>query len=81
MRHVTGVIEVPSASNVAAYTKWEDDDGLVMSVLYKAMNEEIVDLVEQCDTAQAIWKTLGDLYTNESDFIQVHELMCTAAAM
>ncbi|KAL6195121.1 hypothetical protein ACLB2K_030742 [Fragaria x ananassa] len=81
MGHVTGVIEVPSASNVAAYTKWEDDDGLVMSVLYKAMNEEIIDLVEQCDTAQEIWKTLGDLYTNESDFIQVHELMCTAAAM
>ena len=81
MGHVTGVITAPSESDVAAYTKWEDDDGLVMSVIYKAMNDDIVDLVEQCDTAQAIWKTLEDLYNNESDFIHVHELMCTASAM
>ncbi|XP_050387200.1 uncharacterized protein LOC126803431 [Argentina anserina] len=52
-----------------------------MSVLWKAMNEEIIDLVEACDTAQAIWLTLEGLYTNDSDFIQVHELMCTALAM
>ncbi|XP_050373823.1 calcium-transporting ATPase 10, plasma membrane-type-like [Argentina anserina] len=54
---------------------------LVMSVLWKALNEEIVDLVEVCDTAQAIWQTLENLYTNDSDFIQVHELMCTALAI
>ncbi|XP_050374755.1 uncharacterized protein LOC126792351 [Argentina anserina] len=46
MRHVTEVTKAPSEDDVDAYTKWEDDDGLVMSVLYKVMNEDIVDLVE-----------------------------------
>ena len=81
MRHVTGVTQAPSKDDIIAYTKWDDDDGLMMSVLWKAMNDEIIDLVEACDTAQAIWLTLEGLYTNDSDFIQVHELMCTALAM
>ncbi|XP_050376390.1 uncharacterized protein LOC126793805 isoform X3 [Argentina anserina] len=79
--HVTGVTKAPNADAVVAYTKWDDDDGLVMFVLFKAMNEEILDLVAECDTAHAIWTTLEVLFTNDSDFIQVHELMCTAFAM
>jgi hypothetical protein len=81
MGHVTGVTKAPSPEDIVAYNKWDDDDGLVMSVLWKAMNEEIIDLVEACDTAHAIWLTLEGLYTNDSDFIQVHELMCTALAI
>ena len=81
MRHVTGVTKAPSPEDIVAHTKWDDDDGLVMSVLWKAMNDEIVDLVEACATAQAIWETLTSLFANDSDFIQVHELMCTALAI
>ena len=81
MGHVTGTIQVPSEDNVEAYTKWEDDDGLVMAILFKAMTDDVQQMVKECETAEAIWKTLGDLYTNESDFIQVHELMCKAAGM
>ncbi|KAM5565144.1 hypothetical protein ABKV19_019261 [Rosa sericea] len=81
MRHVTGTTKAPSEEDVNAYTKWEDDDGYVMAILFKVMTEDVLQLVEECETAEAIWKTLGDLYTNESDFIQVHELMCKAASM
>lgn len=45
-----------------------------MSVLYKSMTEEIIQLIIGCDTAANIWKTLQDLYLNESDFAQIHEL-------
>ncbi|XP_062018263.1 uncharacterized protein LOC133734665 isoform X1 [Rosa rugosa] len=81
MGHVTGTIKVPSEDDIEAYAKWEDDDGLVMSILFRAMTDDVLQMVEECETAEAIWKTLGDLYTNESDFIQVHELMCKAAGM
>ncbi|XP_062006607.1 uncharacterized protein LOC133723756 [Rosa rugosa] len=79
--HVTGTTETPGDEDVNAYTKWEDDDGSVMAILFKAMTDDVLQLVEGCETAEAIWKTLGDLYTNESDFIQIHELMCKAASM
>ncbi|XP_061998951.1 uncharacterized protein LOC133716253 [Rosa rugosa] len=71
MGHVTGTTKAPSEEDVDGYTKWEDDDGSVMAILFKAMTENVLQLVEGCETAEAIWKTLGDLYTNESDFIQI----------
>lgn len=79
--HVTGALKAPSDKDEDAFTKWEDDDGLVMSILFKAMNDDVLQMVEECETAEVIWNTLGDLYTNESDFIQVHELMCKAIEM
>lgn len=81
MGHVTRTIQAPSEDNVEAYAKWEVDDGLVMAILFKAMTNDVLQMVEECETAQAIWKTLGDLYTNESDYRQVHELMCKAVGM
>ncbi|XP_061995754.1 uncharacterized protein LOC133713736 isoform X2 [Rosa rugosa] len=81
MGYVTGTIKAPSEDDVDAYAKWADDDGLVMSILFRAMTDDVLQMVEECETAEAIWKTLGDLYTNESDFIQVHELMCKSASM
>ena len=54
MGHVTGVTKAPSPEDIVAYNKWDDDDGIVMSILWKAMNDEIVDLVEACATTQAI---------------------------
>ncbi|PRQ41190.1 putative gag-polypeptide of LTR copia-type [Rosa chinensis] len=79
MGHVNGTTKAHSEEDADAYAKWEDDDGSVMALLFKAMTEDVLQLVEECETAEMIWKTLGDLYTNESDFIQVHELMCKAA--
>lgn len=81
MEHVTGTIKAPNEEDAEAFAKWKDDDGYMISVLFKAMTDDVLQMVEECETAEAIWKTLGDLYTNESDFIQVHELMCKAAGM
>ena len=81
MGYVTGAIKAPSEGDAEAYVVWEDDDGSVMSVLFKAMTDEVLQMMEECQTAEAIWRTLGDLYTNDSDFTQVHELMCKAAGM
>ncbi|XP_062000220.1 uncharacterized protein LOC133717519 isoform X2 [Rosa rugosa] len=81
MGHVTGTTKAPSEEDADAYAKWEDDDGSVMALLIKAMTEDVLQLVKECETAETIWKTLRDLYTNESDFIKVHELMCKAASM
>lgn len=52
-----------------------------MSVLYKAMTEDMIRLIIEFDTAAEIWKTLKDLYTNESDFSKIHELHCMAFRM
>ena len=68
MGYVTGEIKAPSEDDVEAYAKWEDDDGFVMSVMFKAMTDEVLQMVEECETTEAIWRTLGDLYNNESDF-------------
>ena len=81
MRHVSRSIRAPGQDDIEAYTRWEDDDGFVMSILFIAITDDILQMVKECETAEAIWNTLSDLYTNESDFIQVHELMCKAAGM
>ncbi|KAK2654007.1 hypothetical protein Ddye_013863 [Dipteronia dyeriana] len=76
--HVTGTIKASSEYDVVAYAKWDDDAGFVMSILFRAMTDDVLRMVEECETDEAIWRILGDLYTNESDFIQFHELMCKA---
>lgn len=55
--------------------------GAVMSVLYKAMTEYMIQLIIECNTAAEIWKTLKDLYMNQSDFSKIHELHCKAFRM
>ncbi|KAM7485978.1 hypothetical protein LguiA_001987 [Lonicera macranthoides] len=69
MGHVTGAIKALNEKNIEAFMKWEDDDWYVMSVLFKAMTKDVLHMAEECETSEAIWNTLGDLYTNESDFI------------
>ncbi|PRQ41196.1 putative gag-polypeptide of LTR copia-type [Rosa chinensis] len=46
MGHVTGTTKTPSEKDVDAYTKWEDDDGSVIAILFKAMTEDVLQLVE-----------------------------------
>lgn len=60
---------------------WENANGAVMSVLYKAVTENMIQLIIECDTAAEIWKTLKDLYMNESDYSKIHELHCKAFRM
>ncbi|KAM5575515.1 hypothetical protein ABKV19_014467 [Rosa sericea] len=81
MGHVTGTIKAPTNDQSEEYVKWEDADGLVLSILYKAMTDEVVHLIIGCDTAAEVWKTLNDLYLNESDFSQIYELLCKATRM
>ena len=81
MGHLTGLITAPENKESTDYMKWEDEDGLVLSILYKAITEEVVQLIIGCDTAAEVWKTLSDLYLNESDFSQIYELLCKATRM
>ena len=64
--HVTGATKAPNDEDVEAFAKWEDDDGFMTSVLFKAMTDNVLQIVKECDTTEAIWRTLGDLYTNKS---------------
>jgi hypothetical protein len=80
MGYVNGTIPVPTEDS-DDYCKWENNNGAVMSVLYKSMTEDVVQLIIGCDTALEIWITLKDLYLNESDFAQIHELHCKAFKM
>ncbi|PRQ51514.1 putative RNA-directed DNA polymerase [Rosa chinensis] len=81
MGHVVGTIKAPLNEESEEYVKWEDADGLVLSILYKAMTDEVIQLIIGCDTAAEVWKTLNDLYLNESDFSQIYELLCKATRM
>ncbi|PRQ36075.1 putative RNA-directed DNA polymerase [Rosa chinensis] len=51
MGHVTGTIKAPMNDQSEEYVKWEDVDGLVLLILYKAMTDEVVQLIIECDTA------------------------------
>ncbi|PRQ42211.1 hypothetical protein RchiOBHm_Chr3g0455161 [Rosa chinensis] len=44
--HVTGTTKALSDEDVDAYTKWEDDGGSVMAILFKAMTDDVLQLVE-----------------------------------
>ncbi|XP_062001748.1 uncharacterized protein LOC133718884 [Rosa rugosa] len=80
MGYVNGLIQTPDEKDVG-YAKWETHNGAVMSVLYKAMTDEVVQLIIGCETAAEIWSTLKQLYLNDSDFAQIHELHTKAFMM
>ena len=67
MGYVNGTIEAPNETDLG-FGKWENSNGSVMSILYKSMTDEVVQLIIGCETAAEIWKTLKELYLNDSDF-------------
>ncbi|XP_040375078.1 uncharacterized protein LOC121052952 isoform X2 [Rosa chinensis] len=80
MGYVSGTIEVPDEKDLG-FGKWENSNGSVMSILYKSMTDEVVQLIIGCETTAEIWKTLKELYLNDSDFAQIHELHTKAFKM
>lgn len=45
MGHLIGNIKAQSEDNMKAYTKWKDDDGLVMSILFTVMTDDVLQMV------------------------------------